>query len=203
MNRILTPLPYQRPTTRAADGLSRWRWTVAEIEKMAEDGYFLEDERFELVGGEIVPMSPKGIRHEAIRGMLTYHFTRQAPDGLFVVSEPQFNLVDDTYLNPDILVRPIAIPMAKVRGSNALLVVEVADTSLRYDLNTKAPIYAACGVPEYWVINAGTLTTIVHRRPDGKVWGFVDEVAPGDTLTASLFAPALSVSLGALELHLD
>jgi Uma2 family endonuclease len=202
MNRIFTPPPYQRPTTRAADGLSRWRWTVAEIEKMAEDGYFHDDERFELVGGEIVPMSPKGIRHEAIRGMLAYHFTRQAPDGIFIVSESQFNLADDTYLEPDILVRPIAIPMAKVRGGDALLVVEVADTSLRYDLNTKTPIYAAYGVPEYWVINAGTLTTMVHGRPTGKVWGFVDEVAPGDTLTVSL-APALSVSLGALELHLD
>jgi len=43
-----------------ADGLPRWRWTVAEIEKMAVNGYFHEDERFELVGGEIVPMSPKG-----------------------------------------------------------------------------------------------------------------------------------------------
>jgi hypothetical protein len=50
--------------------------------------------------------------------------------------------------------------------------------------------------------DAGTLTTKVHRRPSGKVWGFVDEVAPGDTLTASL-VPALSVSLGALELYLD
>jgi Uma2 family endonuclease len=202
MNRIFTPPPYQRPTTRAADGLSRWRWTVAEIERMAEDGYFREDERFELVGGEIVPMSPKGIRHEAIRGMLAYHFTRQAPDGVFVVSEPQFNLTDDTYLNPDILVRPIAIPMAKVRGGDALLVVEIADTSLRYDLNTKAPIYAACGVPEYWVINARTLTTLVHRRPSGKIWDFVDEIAPGDTLTVSKVS-ALSVSLGTLELHLD
>jgi Uma2 family endonuclease len=202
MNRIFTPPPYQRPTTRAADGLSRWRWTVAEIERMAKDGYFREDERFELVGGEIVPMSPKGRRHEIIRGALAFHFTKLAPDGIFVIAEPQFNLDDDTYLNPDILVHPIAIPTPDVRGGDALLVVEVADTSLRYDLNTKAPIYAAYGVPEYWVINAGTLTTMVHRRPSGKVWDFVDEVPPGDTLTASL-ASALSVSLGALDLHLD
>jgi Uma2 family endonuclease len=202
MNRIFTPPLHHRPTTQAADGLPRWRWTVAEIEKMAEDGYFQEDARFELVGGDIVPMSPKGIRHEAIRTMLAYHFTKQAPQGVFVASEPQFNLSDDTYLNPDILVRPIAIPMAKVRGSDALLVVEVADSSLRYDLNTKAPIYAAFGIPEYWVINAVTLITKVHRRPFGKVWDVVGEVAPGDTLTASL-VPALSVSLGALELYLD
>jgi hypothetical protein len=68
MNRIFTPPPPWRPTTQAADGLPRRRWMVAEIEKMAEDGYFRDDERFELVGGEIVPMSPKGVRHEMIRG---------------------------------------------------------------------------------------------------------------------------------------
>jgi Uma2 family endonuclease len=120
----------------------------------------------------------------------------------FVASETQFNLGDDTYLDPDILVHPFAILSPDVRGGDTLLVVEVADTSLRYDLNTKAPIYAAHGVPEYWVINAATLTTMVHQRPAGEVWGFVDEVAPGGTLTPTL-VPAFSVSLGALPLHLD
>ena len=202
MNRIFTPPPQWRPTTQAADGLPRRRWMVAEIERMAEDGYFREDERFELVGGEIVPMSPKGRRHEIIRTQLAFHFTRWAPDGVFVASETQFNLGDDTYLDPDLLVHPFAIPSPDVRGGDALLVVEVADTSLRYDLNTKAPIYAAHGVPEYWVINAATLTTMVHRQPSGKVWGFADEVAAGDTLTP-LLVPALAVSLSALPLHLD
>jgi Uma2 family endonuclease len=199
MNRIFTPPPQRRPTTRAADGLPRWRWTVAEVEKMAVDGYFREDERFELVGGEIVPMSPKGRRHELIRGELAFRFARRAPDDVFVVSEPQFNLADDMYLNPDILVHPASTLTPDVRGGDALLVVEVADTSLRYDLNTKAPIYAAHGVPEYWVINAGTLTTMVHRKPSGKAYESVNEVAPTDTLIPSL-VPAFSVSLGALRL---
>jgi Uma2 family endonuclease len=150
MNRIFIPPPPWRPTTQAADGLPRRRWLVAEIEKMAEDGYFRDDERFELVGGEIVPMSPKGIRHEAIRGTLALHMARRTRDDIFVISEPQFNLDDDLYLNPDILVHPAAIPSAKVRGGDALLVVEVADSSLRYDLNTKAPMYAAYGVREYF-----------------------------------------------------
>jgi Uma2 family endonuclease len=198
MNRIFT-LPPDERTTRAADGLPRWRWTVAEIERMAEDGYFREDERFELVGGEIVPMSLKGRRHEIIRTQLAYRFTKQAADSIFVAAETQFNLADDTYLHPDILVHPSNILTPDVRGSDALLVVEVADSSLRYDLNSKAPIYATFGVPEYWVINAVTLTTMVHRRPSGKVWDFVDEVPPGDTLTTSL-VPAFSVSLAAFQL---
>jgi Uma2 family endonuclease len=198
MNRIFAP-PSRRPATRAADGLLRWRWTVAEIEKMAVDGYFLEDERFELVGGEIVPMSPKGRRHEIIRGQLAFRFTRSVPEDVFVVSEPQFNLSDDTYLDPDILAHPAALQTPDVRGRDALLVVEVADTSLRYDLNTKAPIYAEHGVPEYWVINAVTLVTMVHKEPSGKTYGSVREVAPSATLTPSL-VPAFAVSIGALQL---
>jgi Uma2 family endonuclease len=197
MNRIF--IPPQRTTTQAADGLPRWRWTVAEIEKMAVDGYFHEDERFELVGGEIVPMSPKGRRHEIIRGQLAFRFTRLAPDGVFVVSEPQFNLADDTYLNPDILVHPASVKTPDVRGGDALLVVEVADTSLHYDLNTKAPIYAAHGVREYWVINAGTLVTMVYKGPSGHAYGSVQEVAPDAKLAPSL-VPAFTVSLCALEL---
>jgi Uma2 family endonuclease len=169
---------------------------------MAEDGYFRDDERFELVGGEIVPMSPKGRRHEIIRSRLTFRFTKLAPDDVLVVSEPQLNLNDDMYLNPDILVQPATIETPDVRGGDAMLVVEIADTSLRYDLNTKAPIYAAYGVREYWVINAVTLTTMVHREPSGKAYGFVDEVVPDGMLTPSL-APALAVSLGALQLRLD
>jgi Uma2 family endonuclease len=199
MNRIFTPPPQHHRSTRAADGLPRWRWTVAEIEKMAEDGYFREDERFELVGGEIVPMSPKGRRHEIVRIALALRLARQTQEDIVVASEPQFNLADDMYLNPDILVHPAAIRTPDVRGGDALLVIKVADTSLHYDLNTKAPIYAAHGVPEYWVINAGTLTTLVHKKPSGKAYGAVDEMAPGDMLIPSL-VPAFAVSLGALAL---
>src|ERR1700704_6363306 len=74
MNEIFTPAP-RRPTTQAADGLPRWCWTVAEIEKMAATGIFHENERFELLGGEIVPMSPKGRRHEIVRIELADRFT--------------------------------------------------------------------------------------------------------------------------------
>jgi Uma2 family endonuclease len=202
MNRIFTPSPHRRPTTRAADGLPRWRWTVAEIEKMAADGYFPEDERFELVGGDIVPLSPKARRREIIRGMLALRLSRPTTGDIFVISEPQFNLDDDTYANPDILVHPAAIMTPDVRGGDALLVLEVADTSLRYDLDIKAPIYPAYGVCEYWVINAVTLTTMVHRKPSGKVYDAVEEVAPGDTLVP-LQVRAFAVSLGALDLHQD
>lgn len=169
---------------------------------MTADGYFRDDERFELLGGEIVPMSPKGRRHEIIRGALALRLARQTKDDLFVVSEPQFNLGDDIYLHPDILAHPATILTPDVRGGDALLVIEIAETSLHYDINTKAPVYAAHGVAEYWVINARTLTTMVHRKPHGNAYESVDEAAPEDTLTP-LLVPAFSVSVGALALRFD
>src|ERR1700676_888138 len=96
MNEIFTPAR-RPPTTQAADGLPRWCWTVAEIEKMAATGFFHENERLELLGGEIVPMSPKGRRHDIVREELSFRFTRLVPSGVFVASEPQFNLTPDTY----------------------------------------------------------------------------------------------------------
>jgi Uma2 family endonuclease len=188
-----------RPTTRAADGLPRWSWTVAEIERMAAGGYFRDEDRFELVGGEIVPMSPKGRRHEIVRGVLALRFSRATPESLFVVSEPQFNLAEDTYVVPDILIHPSAIKTPDIRGGDALLVVEIADTSLAYDLRMKAQLYASHGVREYWVINAATLVTTVYAQPSGVGYAVVHEVAPGG-LISPVFAPELAVSLAALDL---
>jgi Uma2 family endonuclease len=198
MNEIFAPPP-PRPTTQAADGLPRWRWTVAEIEKLAAAGHFHEDERIELLGGEIVPMSPKGRRHEIIRGKLALRLSRSTSEDVFVASEPQLNLDEDTYVVPDILVHPAALETPDVRGGDVLLLIEVADTSLRYDLNTKAPLYAAHGVREYWVINTLTLATKVHRGPSGGAYGLVDEMRP-DAQLVPLLVPSFAVSLRALPL---
>jgi hypothetical protein len=75
MNSHLRPTPF--PTaTQAAEGLPRRRWSVAEIEAMVAEGIILEDERFEMIGGEVVPMSPKGNRHELVKKALQQYWTR-------------------------------------------------------------------------------------------------------------------------------
>jgi Uma2 family endonuclease len=200
MNERFT-LPPQRATTQAADGLPRWCWTVAEVERLAAAGFFSEYDQFELLGGDIVPMmSPAGRRHEIIRQEIAYRMARLAPDDIMVASEPQFNLGPDTLVKPDILVHPRAIKTYDLQGLDALLVVEVAETSLRYDLKTKLPLYASHGVREYWVINAATRITTVHRQPTGNVYSFTDELPSSARLIPSL-VPELSVSLN--ELRLD
>jgi Uma2 family endonuclease len=200
MNELFAPPP-QRPTTQAADGLPRWCWTVAEIERMAAAGFFNEYDQFELLGGEIVPMmSPAGRRHETIRLKLARRMNQLARKDVMIASEPQFNLSLDTYVKPDILVHPDAINTYDLQGADAWLVVEVAETSLSYDLKTKLPLYAAHGVPEYWVVDAATLMTTVHRQPAGNAYAVMEEAPPNARLVPSL-APDLAVSLD--ELNLD
>jgi Uma2 family endonuclease len=186
----------RRPSTQAAEGLPRWRWTVAEIERVAAAGLFADGDRFELVGGEMVPMSPKGRRHELIRLELSYRWSRIVSENVMVAAEPQFNLDADTYLNPDILVHPRSAATYDLRGPAALLVVEIAETSLSFDLKMKSSLYAANGVPEYWVINAGTLETTVHRQPSEKGYAAL-EVRSGDTLLVPSLLPELAIALNA------
>ena len=84
--------------------------------------------------------------------------------------------------------------MPDVRGPTALLVIEVADSSLEYDVATKAPIYARQGVRDYWVVDARTLATKVHRDPSPTGYASVRKVAPEKRLMP-LLAPALTVRL--------
>jgi Uma2 family endonuclease len=146
-----------------------------------------------------VPTSPKGRRHEAIREALAFRFARAAPEGVFVTSESQFNLADGTFVLPDLLVRPAAIRTPDLRSKDALLVIEVAETSLAYDRGMKARLFASHGVREYWVINATTLVASVHTHPSATGYGEVKEIRPKDLLSPSL-VPAFAISLGTIEL---
>jgi Uma2 family endonuclease len=199
MNQHFT-FPPKRPTTQAADGLPRWRWTVTEVERLAVHGFFTDFDQFELLGGEIVPMmSPAGRRHETIRIELAHHMAQLAGKGLLVAQEPQFNLSSDTFVKPDILVHQRSIKTYDLQGAEALLVVEVAETSLTYDLKVKLPIYASHGIREYWVINAITRMTTIHRKPAGDAYTDKHELLPAERLIPSL-APQLAVSLSELDL---
>jgi Uma2 family endonuclease len=153
-----------------------------------------------LLGGEIVPMmSSAGRRHETIRIKLAHRMARLAREDVIVAQEPQFNLSPDTFVKPDILVHLDAIKTYDLQGADALLVVEVSETSVSYDLKTKLSLYASHGVREYWVINAVTRMTTVHRQPSGNGYAVTREFPPDAQLVPSL-APELAVSLNALDL---
>ena len=191
--------PEGRPTTRAAEGLERWRWTTADIEHMARLGIFGERDRFELMGGEIVPMSPVGQRHERVVSRLQRLMADRRDKMIWVDREPQFNLDEAGYRKPDLLVAPSDVDACDLRGPAALLVIEVADSSLAYDLGAKAAEYARYGVQEYWVINAWTLETIVHREPGPEGYATRSSHPPTEQLVPHL-APSLAIRLAELGL---
>jgi hypothetical protein len=87
-------------TTQAAEGMLRRRFTVEELEAMVAAGILGEDERIELIGGEVVPMSPKGDSHEVLKHALIHYWARRVPDTLTFTTETTFRLTPDTYLNP-------------------------------------------------------------------------------------------------------
>jgi Uma2 family endonuclease len=198
MNELLRP-PSLPATTRAAEGLLRRRFTFAELESMVASGIIDENERLELIGGEVVPMSPKGRRHEIIRSELALHLSRLWLRHLKVASETPLHLAPDTASEPDIIVFPASLKAPDVDGPGVLLVIEIADSSLAYDLHTKPALYAAHGVRELWVINAGTLETTVHRDPSAAGYAAVARSGGSERLVPHL-APELAVCLADLGL---
>jgi Uma2 family endonuclease len=186
--------------TSAAEGLPRRRFTVAEVEAMVAAGVMEEDERVELIGGELVPMSPKGSRHEAIKIALVDRWIRARPDNCWLAQETTFRLSEDTYLGPDIVIYPRASGVIGVSRSNVLLVVEIADSSLRYDIGRKAALYASFGIRELWVIDAARLTTRVFREPSADGYRNASDFGPADRLTPMIAHEAFALRLDELDL---
>jgi len=174
--------------TRAAEGLPRRRFTVAEVEAIVAAGVMDEDERVELIGGELVPMSPKGNQHEVVKVALLRRRYRAAPDDRDLAPETTFRLSDDTFLEPDVVIYPRASGLKGVSGPNVLLVVEIADSSKRYDMGRKAKLYAAFGVRELWVIDAVKTTVRIFRAPTAHGYGETLDFGAADRLVP-LFAP--------------
>jgi Uma2 family endonuclease len=192
-------LPGMHPTTQAAEGLPRWRWSLSDFDRLHELGVLGESDRVELIGGELVPMQAKGGRHELVKTKLLNWMMRLMPDELEIAIELGWRPDDATYLEPDILIYETGPSPSFVAPSQVLLAVEVADTSLAYDAGRKAQLYAALGVREYWVVNAETLATLVHRSPTAAGYGAMAE-RPAEALVAPTLVPALAVRLADLAI---
>lgn len=163
--------PHKLPaTTSAAEGLPRRRFTVAEIEAMVEAGILDQKERFELIG-EVVPMAAKGYVHERLKNTLNIYWAQRLPADVRFALETTFRMSVDTFVEPDFVFWRTKDGLASLKPATALLAVEVADLSLRWDLGRKAMVYAAHEVREVWVINAKSLVTHVLQKPGPRATG--------------------------------
>ena len=192
--------PARSRVTQAAEGLPRRRFTVAEVEAMVAAGVMDPDERVELIGGELVPMAPKGIEHEMLKTALVGRWYLVRTVDCHLAPATTFRLSDDTYLEPDVVIYPRAAGLKGLSGPVALLVVEIADSSLRYDMGRKAALYASFGVRELWVIDAVKLTARVFQAPSDEGYRQVADFGASQPLVPLIAPNAFALRLDELEL---
>lgn len=173
---------------------SRHLISADAFHRMGEAGILGPADRVELIAGEIIDMSPIGAMHAAIVDVLARHFGRRAGESAFIRCQNPLRLDDLSEPEPDLTIlrsRADCYTTAHPGPADVLLVIEVADTSLAYDLGTKVPLYARHGIPEVWVIDAATRRTRVFRQPTGSraascpsASGYAEEasVEPGESL---------------------
>lgn len=181
-----------------AEGLPRRRFSVADVVRMVEMGVIREDERLEILDGEIVEMSPKGYRHEGLKGAINRLWGRNCPDGFDYMPETGLYLSDRTYLEPDFVVFRARESLKGLSGPEVLLAIEVADSSLDYDLTRKPAIYASYGVHELWVVDVARRVTHVHRRPSGDGYVDIEQVGEADRLEPVAAPSAFALALAEL-----
>jgi Uma2 family endonuclease len=179
---------------------SRRTFTVEDIRLMIEAGVLREDERIELVEGELIMMSAKKVAHELIKSELLGALARAVPNDMYVGVESTVQLADDILLEPDIVVisRDVykADPksFARPRAQDLLVVIEIAVSSLVYDRGIKARLYAQHGIREFWVIDANERVTWIHTLPDADGWSSIVKRGSDELLTLPAL-PGFSIRL--------
>ena len=179
------------------------RWTRAEYYRLGKLGFF-QGQRVERIGGELMVMSPQDWKHSS--GVTRALRTAQAAfgDAAWVRDQHPVEFTLDSDPEPDVSVVPGRFEDYQEHPNSALLIIEVANTSLSYDRREKASLYAAAGVRDYWVldVNGHRLEVCRDPQPDADEphgSGYADRrwLAPGDSVSP-LAAPAALVSVGGL-----
>jgi len=178
--------------------VTRHRFTVAEYVRMGQTGIISEDERVELVCGEVIEMSPIGERHAACVAVLTQLITLRLRLGALVWAQNPIVLDDYSEPQPDLAIlkpRPDNYRTSKPTPGDVLLVIEVSDSTLEYDRKVKMPLYAGAGIPEAWLVNLPEERIEVYSDPAGGEYQTVRSYARGRRLQSHTLASLrLSVS---------
>ena len=181
------------------------RWTREEYDRMIDAGVFREDDNVELVDGEIVTMTPQKSRHATAVRLAEIALRRVFGDGVDVRTQLPLALDAISEPEPDVGV-VVGSPRDYVEQhpTTALLIVEVADSSLGFDRTTKARVYARAGIDDYWIVNLPDRVLEVRRSPapsisDPADWGYaiVERLEPSDRIVP-LARPDASIAVADL-----
>ena len=178
--------------------IKRRRFTLDDVRRMIASGIVREDERIELIDGEIVEMAAMGGEHfECV--MLCNEVLTAVPEKTWYVSvQSAIQIAEDRAPQPDLaLVRRRDYQGELPGPGDVFLVIEVSDTTLGYDRRVKVPLYAAAGIPEAWIIDVKRRRITRYSDLQGSKYALVHPFQRGD-LMASLALPAITFPVDAI-----
>jgi Uma2 family endonuclease len=182
---------------RMVEGILTHRFTVEEFHQMGAAGILTEDDRVELIEGELVDMSPIGLSHMACVDHLTLVLVVGVRQRAIVRVQGTVRLGPASEPQPDLLLlkpRQDYYRHIAAGPGDVLLLIEVADTSLVYDRTVKLPLYARAGIPEVWLIDLPGEAVQVCRGPTPAGYSDVQRVPRGGHLSPVAF-PDLSIAV--------
>jgi len=175
----------------------KYLFSVADYYRMAEAGILGEDDRVELIEGEIVQMTPVGSRHASCVNRLNVLFSQRSDSPFIICVQNPIRLGNLTEPQPDIVLakpRDDYYESCHPTPDDILLLVEIADSSIEYDRQTKIPLYARHGIPESWLVDLVQRTIEIYTNPTETGYLTQNEMKKGDVFSPLAF-PELQVSV--------
>ncbi len=178
----------------------RRKITVAEYHEMGKAGILREDDRVELIEGELVAKAPIGSEHNGGTNWLTQALVRAVGERAIVQVQGSIRLDEQTEPQPDI---SVLLPRADfyrktlATPADVLLLIEIADSSLRFDRAVKRPLYARAGIAEYWIVDLTGQAVEVCRSPNEHGYGSVVRLGRDKTLSLESL-PDVTISVAEL-----
>ena len=175
--------------------LARKLFTVADYEQMAAAGILGEDDRVELLDGEIVQMSPIGSRHAACVNRLNRLLAPLVGTAGIVSIQNPVHLSELSAPEPDVALlvyRDDFYGQQSPTAADLLLLIEVADSSAEYDRTVKLPLYARAGIPEVWLVEVEAGGIDAYRTPSASGYLLRQRYLPGQMIA---LATGLNVSV--------
>ena len=167
------------------------RFTVDEYQRMGETGILAFDERLELIGGRIVVREPIGSRHAGTVDRLTRRWTSRLGERAIVrIQNPVRFAKQDSEVQPDVMLlqpRDDFYSTAHPVAVDVLLLIEVADTTLRLERRVRLPLYARVGVRESWLCDLVSERVEVYREPASQRYRAVQTFGRGPALRSLAF----------------
>jgi Uma2 family endonuclease len=155
--------------------------TSAEYYQMMEIGIIREGEKVELISGQIFTMAAKGTRHTVATSRLLKSLLMLVGEQAIVRCQDPITLPNNSEPEPDIVIarlRSDDYVNSHPAPADVILVIEVADSTIKFDRETKAPLYAAAGISEYWIVNLIDDRLEIYSQPEGNIYTSVQIVTP-------------------------